>query len=224
MRSKRAWKTRTVISGLSAAVCPGSKAATISGHCGLQVSVIKNDGAPLRRATSKASKRSRRRCLGEPGTLDGKYTALFVVPSACAFVTSSQRSAGVTDLCCCCLRRSCRRSSSMRQYMLISHSLNKRPQQCICSSRSIICRYRHICETTRPSFLTSVLQPRPPCGNQSGKHKGSYIALSGDKYQPVRSRGLSVGTGAAELLCLLGLGGAKATWKSKRGDWKHRRM
>ena len=40
------WNTRAVSSGLSIAVCPGSKSDTISGHFGLHVKVRNNSGFP----------------------------------------------------------------------------------------------------------------------------------------------------------------------------------
>eukprot|EP00959_Pyramimonas_sp_CCMP1952_P459105 9477724-Pyramimonas_sp.AAC.1 len=60
------------MSGQSAAVCPGRNAPVISGQYGLQVTVIKKVGGPRRRASSSASVRIRRRCRGEPGTLEGR--------------------------------------------------------------------------------------------------------------------------------------------------------
>eukprot|EP00959_Pyramimonas_sp_CCMP1952_P454085 9469331-Pyramimonas_sp.AAC.2 len=61
------------------------------------------------------------------------------------------------------------RSSSMRQYMLMSHSLSSRPHRWRCGKRRICCRYHHICDMEEPfAKRKSGLQPRPPRGNQSG--------------------------------------------------------
>eukprot|EP00959_Pyramimonas_sp_CCMP1952_P454084 9469331-Pyramimonas_sp.AAC.1 len=60
------------MSGRSAAVCPGDSAATMSGHVGLQVGVMKKVGHPSLRANSIASVRRRRKWRGEPGTLLGR--------------------------------------------------------------------------------------------------------------------------------------------------------